>query len=215
MNIPAIGNVVNSLASGNIVGALDAALGLLITPQRSIGTIYPGVTLSEVHRDDMVVTDHPVEKGAPISDHAFKRPVSVELRYAWSNSTAGYEGYVQEVYEALQQLQNSRVPFDISTGKRLYPNMLMTSLMVITDVPNEFALMVQCECREVIIAETQTVQGAAQKDHANPSATAGAGNSGLAQLTPMTSHEDAVTRSMGSLQTGGEASGGYITGGGF
>ncbi|WP_425394190.1 hypothetical protein [Brucella inopinata] len=35
--------------------------------------------------------------GAPISDHAFKCPIAVELRYARSNSTAGYEGYVQGI----------------------------------------------------------------------------------------------------------------------
>ncbi|KEY04548.1 hypothetical protein IL59_0209075 [Brucella suis bv. 4 str. 40] len=56
----------------------------------------------------MVFTDHPVEMGAPISDHAFKCPIAVELRYARSNSTAGYEGYVQEVYEVLFARQNSR-----------------------------------------------------------------------------------------------------------
>lgn len=181
MNIPAIGNFVNDLASGNVFGAIDSALGLLITPRRSIGTIFPDVTLREVGRDDMVVTDHPVEKGAPVSDHAFKRPATVELQYAWSNSTAGYEGYVQEVYEQLLQLHNSRKPFDISTGKRLYSNMLITSLMQNTDQVNEYGLFVQCECREIIFAETQTVQGASQEDQASPEATAGVNNIGTVQ----------------------------------
>ncbi|MCX2699261.1 phage baseplate protein [Ochrobactrum chromiisoli] len=182
MAIPALGNMVGNFATGFVWGAIDAAFGLLITPQRSIGTVFPDVTLQEIGRDDMVVTDHPVEMGAPISDHAFKRPVAVELRYAWSNSTAGYVGYVQEVYEALLALQNSRQPFDISTGKRLYTNMLITSLTQYTDPENEYGLLVACECREVIIAETQTVKGVNQKDQKTPSATAGVQSTGPKQM---------------------------------
>lgn len=200
---------VNSLMSGDIGGALDSLLGLLITPQRSIGTIYPDVTLREIGRDDMVVTDHPVEKGAPISDHAFMRPVAVELTYTWSDSTAGYEGYAKEIYESLLQLQKERKPLDISTGKRLYSNMLITSLQQNTDVVNEFALLVQCECREVIIAETQTVQGAPQKDQAEPKATAATQNTGTSQaqpVAPASNTESAVTNSAGVT---------YTTGGGF
>lgn len=185
MSIPAIGNMVGNFATGFMWGAIDAAFGLLIIPQRSIGTIFPDVTLQEIGRDDMVVTDHPVELGAPISDHAFKRPVSVELRYAWSNSTAGYEGYVQEVYEALLALQNSREPFEISTGKRIYQNMLITSLTQYTDPENEFGLLVSCECREVIIAETQTVKAVSQKDQKKPAATAGVANAGTQQAKPV------------------------------
>lgn len=182
MAIPALG----SFATGFVWGAIDAAFGLLITPQRSIGTIFPDVTLQEIGRDDMVVTDHPVEMGAPISDHAFKRPVAVELRYAWSNSTAGFEGYVQEVYEALLALQNSREPFEISTGKRLYSNMLITSLTQYTDPENEFGLLVACECREVIIAETQTVKAVSDKHLQDPAATAGVKAMGPMSLKPAT-----------------------------
>lgn len=184
MSIPALGNMIGNFATGFVWGAIDAAFGLLITPQRSIGTIFPDVTLQEIGRDDMVVTDHPVEMGAPISDHAFKRPVSVELRYAWSNSTAGYEGYVQEVYQALLDLQNSREPFEISTGKRIYQNMLITSLTQYTDPENEFGLLVSCECREVIIAQTQTVKAVSQKNQKSPAATAGVQSAGTRQVKP-------------------------------
>lgn len=185
MSSSSFGAAVGNFATGFVWGAIDAAFGLLITPQRSIGTIFPDVTLQEIGRDDMVVTDHPVEMGAPISDHAFKRPAAVELRYAWSNSTAGYEGYVQEVYEALLALQNSREPFEISTGKRLYSNMLITSLTQYTDPENEFGLLIACECREVIIAQTQTVQAVADKHMREPAATAGVQTIGPMSLKPV------------------------------
>ncbi|SCD25496.1 phage baseplate protein [Brucella inopinata] len=206
MAIPALGNAIGNFATGFVWGAIGAAFGLLITPQRSIGTIFPDVTLQEIGRDDMVVTDHPVEMGAPISDHAFKRPAAVELRYAWSNSTAGYEGYVQEVYEALLALQNSREPFKISTGKRLYSNMLITSLTQYTDPENEFGLLVACECREVIIAETQTVKAVADKHLSEPAATGSVKSMGPMSLKPITGlsqqQMDSFTREMSGITQG-------------
>lgn len=44
------------------------------------------MTIEEVHSDEMEITDHPVEQGSTISDHAFARPSEVILTIAWSNS---------------------------------------------------------------------------------------------------------------------------------
>jgi hypothetical protein len=44
------------------------------------------MTIEEAHSDEMEITDHPVEQGAVISDHAFARPSEVILTIAWSNS---------------------------------------------------------------------------------------------------------------------------------
>ncbi|GHE78576.1 hypothetical protein GCM10019059_41710 [Camelimonas fluminis] len=160
---------------------LDAISSILVQQGRSIGTIMPDVVLEEIHRDDLIITDHPVEKGAAISGHAFKRPEEVEMRCGWSNSTAGYEGYAQEVYQELLSLQQSREPFSISTGKRNYDDMLISSLAVTTDASSEYALMVVARCRRVIIVETQTTKLAAQKDHAQPQKTAPAVETGTKQ----------------------------------
>lgn len=70
----------------------DVISSIFIQQGRSIETIMPDVVLEEIHRDDLIITDHPVEKGAGTSDHAFKRPEEVEIRCGWSNSPAEYEG---------------------------------------------------------------------------------------------------------------------------
>lgn len=49
-------------------------------------TRLPQVTLEEVHHDELEITQHPVEQGANIADHAFKRPAEVIVTYGWSNS---------------------------------------------------------------------------------------------------------------------------------
>jgi soluble lytic murein transglycosylase-like protein len=46
---------------------------------RKIGMIIPDVVVSEKHSDTLEITEHPVETGAAISDHAYKRPSEVVM----------------------------------------------------------------------------------------------------------------------------------------
>lgn len=48
--------------------------------------LVPHATLRELHRDDLEITDHPVEIGAAVSDHAYVRPAEVIIECGWSNS---------------------------------------------------------------------------------------------------------------------------------
>lgn len=128
--------------------------------QRNIGGFVADVTIEEDHTDEVVMTDHPVERGAQITDHAFKAPSTVVITAGWSNSSLAALGnpfYAQLVYNQLLGLQASLQPFEIVTGKRIYVNMLIHRLSVKTDEKTENVLMVTAECREIIIADTQTV----------------------------------------------------------
>lgn len=161
---------------------LDGAYALIATPFRAIGFIIPEVTVEEVHRDQLIITDHPVERGAAISDHAFKMPSEIEMRVGWSNSSAGFSGYVNIVYQALLKLQNIRQPFVVATGKRIYTNMLIRSLEVITDDHSENALFVSANLREVIIVDTQTTSMGAMGNQAAPQKTASVAGAGTKQV---------------------------------
>lgn len=200
-----VGNLISS-QSGNLVAVASNAVGgfasaligaVAIRQNRSIAGIIPDVTIEESHRDELTVTEHPVEQGAQISDHAFKNPAEVICRYGWSNSSgsAGFAATlipgglgalpgvsnlaqggvsgpdVAEVYQTLLTLQESRQPFDLVTGKRVYNNMLIRSLQLHTDASTENALMVTAVMREVIIVQTQTVLLKADKQ-ASPQDTA-------------------------------------------
>lgn len=48
--------------------------------------IIPDVTIEEKHHTRMEVTDHPVEQGDVISDHAFMHPAEITVHLGWSNS---------------------------------------------------------------------------------------------------------------------------------
>lgn len=157
----------------SLLGELTYAL---IQPSsRAVGTVIPDVVVREVHRDELIITQHPVEKGATITDHAFKRPSECEMFCGFSNSAAGYEGYTRDVYQRLLALQNTRRPFTAYTGKRAYRNMLIRGLSVETDPSSENTLMVVVGLQEIILVSTQTT--------GTGTATAGAGDN---QASPAT-----------------------------
>lgn len=200
-------------------GAQIGLDSILIRPKRSIGGIVAQVTIEEVHHDELEITDHPVEQGATISDHAFSRPAEVTIRCAWSNSpsasslvegvvgaasatvsgvqslvTGNTASSVRSVYEKLVELQRSRVPFDVFTGKRAYKNMLVKSLTVTTDKEHEQSLLVSATLRQVIIVQTQLLNVAAPAaQQADPSATQPQVNSGAKSLIPTSRYVPAVT----------------------
>lgn len=148
---------------------------VLIQRPRSIGLIVPNVVIEEQHRDELVVTEHPIERGAAISDHVFKRPSEVTMRAAWSNSSAfgdGTEGYAQFIYDQLLALQVSGSTFDLVTGKRLYRNMVMLQLQVQNDSRWEYGLYVLAIMKEIIIVETQSTALPPTENQALPQQTA-------------------------------------------
>lgn len=170
---------------------------ITIAPRRHLGKIVAQVTIDETARDDLTITEHPVELGAAITDHAYKNPAEVTIRCGWSNSSeiaAGDESYVAAVYKQLLALQVSRIPFNIQTGKRLYHNMLFRSLSQVTDEKTEATLMLTAICREIIIVQTQVTTVPPPENQKAPAKTGATQNTGTKQpdqkplttLTPST-----------------------------
>ncbi|WP_340619340.1 phage baseplate protein [Xenorhabdus siamensis] len=137
---------------------------------RKIGMIVPSVVISEKHQDTAEITEHPVQRGAAISDHAYDKPseVTMELGFAGGGSLIdifdlGESGSLgsspKAVYQQLLALKASKQPFNVTTGKRQYKNMLIRAIEVTTDKTSENVLMVTLTLREVIIVETKTVKG--------------------------------------------------------
>lgn len=174
---------------------------ITIDPKRSIGSIVAHVTMEEVATDELHITEHPVELGANITDHAFKKPADLVIRCGWSNASlggvlSGVKGlvsaltggdafgsdYVSGIYNQLLALQESRIPFDVSTGKRLYTNMLMRSLSQTTDEKSEYTLMVTAVFKQVLIVQTQATTLPSKEDQAAPEATGEISDTGTKQV---------------------------------
>lgn len=160
--------------SGAVTGATNFA-SMKGTNYRAINDIVAMVTVSEDHEDDLVITEHPVEYGAAITDHSYKRPSEVRLEVGWSQSygiaTSGQADHVDDVkviYQNLLDLQASRNPFTLYTGKKVYKNMLVANIRVRTEARFEWALLAEVSLRQIQLVRTQTIAGKA----ANPQALA-------------------------------------------
>ncbi|SDV49076.1 phage baseplate protein [Chitinasiproducens palmae] len=172
-----------------------------ISQSKSIGGIVFQAVLEEQHNDEIQITDHPVERGAVVSDHSYKRPCQVTIKCAWSNSSLGgisalinsFKGgsligsdYVSGIYSQLLALQESREPFEITTSSRRYANMLMSSLGLTKDKTSSEAIMVTLTCREILIVETKAATLPPKAAQANPAATGQIENAGTKQVTAAT-----------------------------
>lgn len=185
-------------AAAGLIGDALAPYALISSPMRAIGSIIPDVVISEGHSNDLAITDHPVETGAAISDHAFKLPSRVIMRCGFSNSTAGTEGYVQQVVQMFKSLQASRDPIDVLTGKEFLQGMLVERLAYETDENTENSLILIVGLRQIILTQTQTT-GASKASQAMPEKTAVSTDIGTVQLIPGAPIAPPVPSTSGSL----------------
>lgn len=193
----------------------------IIVDNITYDNIQAQVTIEEVHTDELEITDHPVQQGAAIADHAFKLPAEVVIKMGWSNSPSQSNGLINsalslaaansptvnalaniaeigsaaysvlsggatgnlmnDIYNQLLWLQQSRAIFDVYTTRRKYSSMVCKSLSVQNDYKTSNSLFVTMTCKQVILVNTQTVQ-ISQDTAANPQANASIVSKGAASL---------------------------------
>ena len=156
---------------------------------RAIAGVKAEVTLSESGRDELVITEHPVEQGAPIADHAYKRPSEIVIQAGWSESGMTWQDMTAPsgIYGWLLGVQAAFNPFDVYTGKRKYTNMLLQSIEQETDQHSEHVLMVQLVLREIILTSTKAASGptgmsTSSASQTNPADTAPPADTGSQQV---------------------------------
>lgn len=162
---------------------IDGTYALIASSVRSIGGIIPNVAIEEIGTDSLHISDHPVEVGAAVSDHAFKFPAERMMKVGWSDSVGGYVGYSRQVYAQLLELQTAREPFDLFTGKRFYQNMLIAQIIEATNEETENGLLCSVVLRGINLTYTQ-VSEASAANMASPQQTASPINRGVQSLTP-------------------------------
>lgn len=117
------------------------------------------------------------------------------MKIGWSESAGRMNGLIGNtfigsdlsllgIYQGLQALQGQRLI--ISTGKRLYTDMLIKSLKNVTDETSENALMIDIVFKKVFIVSTkETLVSIA--DQKNPEVTSDVVDSGTKQLKQVNS----------------------------
>ena len=146
--------------------------------------------IQEKHTDRYEVTRHPTEMGVLISDHMFALPQVVEIQVGYSvssgiNALKSLGSLVgvstlksnDDYYKAFLKLQSDRIPFSITTGKRQYQNMVLTTVEENTDGRTENSVFLHLRAEEVIIVNTTSYTSAdVQADAPNTSAPVNTGS---------------------------------------
>jgi len=161
---------------------------------RSFGGIIPDVTIEETGSDDLEITQHPVQQGAAITDHSYKKPVTLKMELGFSEKS----GDLSITYQKLLDLQNKRTPIDVMTGKRAYKNMMIKSLSQTTDVKTENVLIINAELTEIIIVPVTVTNVTPRASQKNAGKTGGTGKGGTKSATEV---PPAETKKKSALRT--------------
>jgi hypothetical protein len=182
---------------------MDILSAIFRQQSRRIGILIPSVVVSEKHSDGLEITEHPVEKPTSesaagfIADHAFKRPseVTMECGFAGGGSLLDFADTSsigltlgvgpKETYQQILDLQRSRIPFDVITGKRTYHNMLIRAIEVTTDKTSENVLNCTLTLREVIMTRTEKITAADKADMQYGVSTTGVQDAGTKATIPV------------------------------
>lgn len=125
----------------------------------SIDDITLDAVVSENHTSALQVTEHPVEAGANISDHARQMPDVVTLDIALSNTTKLGEhtpGRAIDIYEKLRLLQTNAELVTVVTTLRVYENMILENLSVPRTVKDAGGLRCTASLRQVRVVQNKT-----------------------------------------------------------
>lgn len=161
-----------------------------IQPQRTVGPIQMQVVVSEDTTDTLTITKQPVQQGASITDHSYLEPVIFNSTAYFKDNSLSLAGIINsftspstglaKIYKTLLDLQSQRTPFTIVTPKRIYTNMLLSTLRQTTDVRTENCLAVSMSFQQVIIVSVTTTN-VPRTNQKNPGATGATQSAGTKQ----------------------------------
>lgn len=163
----------------------------LILVKTNINGYFFDAIIREEHTSTLQITEHPVQSGANITDHAFMQPARLVMEIGMSDAMdAMYPGqfddtaYTKSVsaYRVLLDLQKSRLPLSVLTRLYLYKNMLIESLSAPDDYKTLYGLRCTVTMREIMVVDVaqgtvsarpqttgSTQQGTVQPTEAPPS----------------------------------------------
>lgn len=153
----------------------------LLMVKTNLGGYFFDAVFSVDTEHSLTVTQHPVQTGANISDHAFVNPIRMTMQVGVSDAMAyragtnyGGDGKTKSVqaYRLLCKLQELRIPMQVVTRLNTYQNMLIESIDVSDDVSTLCALKATVNLVQVLVVNvgTEKVSARAWTSHAQKKA---------------------------------------------
>lgn len=124
-----------------------------------IDTVVADCTISEGHARELDITEHPVEDGANISDHARLKPEVLSLEVIFSNTVIGgpaAPGRAEDAWERLRLLQEQAKLITVVTSLRVYENMVLATLSTPRSAKEGNAVRCQATLRNIKLVKNKT-----------------------------------------------------------
>jgi hypothetical protein len=153
---------------------------------------YFDAVFSENHSTQSTITQHPVQTGASISDHAYMMPATVTLEIGMSDAMVSFaqgqwgsqQGRSINAYQQLMTWQQSRTVLELNTNLNIYENMLIEQVVAPRDNKTMTSLKATVTLKQIMVATTANIT-AVSSDDMTQTATPPS-NQGNQPVTPVT-----------------------------
>lgn len=129
-------------------------------------------TVSEQHKSTLTITEHPVEVGANVSDHAQKEPDAITIQGIISDTPillnvedrqpsvpgGDPDNRAQQAFIEFQRLQDIAALLEVATELRDYSDMMIESIAVTKDKDRRHILDISLDLRAFRRASVETVE---------------------------------------------------------
>jgi hypothetical protein len=147
------------MAEQKILTYLDTSLG------KFIFDAYFNVN----HNSTLSITEHPIQTGADVSDHAFMEGENPTFEIGMSDvmqdisdsrfaKFTGDNSRSVNAYQILKQLQSQRIPIQFVTRLWTYNNMLIENIVAPDDDKTTYGLRATITLKEIFVANVETVK---------------------------------------------------------
>lgn len=142
----------------------------------TFGKFYFDAVFSTDHRSDVTLTEHPVQKGASVNDHAIVKPdtVTIDIGMYDTKEDAG-ENHSVCSYATLKAMLETREPIKLVTRLKVYENMVITALSTVDDYTTMNGLRAMVTLTNVNIVTVSTVKVTKQTSGSKKGGSSGGG----------------------------------------
>jgi len=99
------------------------------SPRKSIGSLLIDAVMAETVQANNTITDHPIEGGSLVTDHAYNLPITITLEGVIGQASLFGGGGVEAARDALMAAYRDREPIEVVAGLDTYDRMIIESLV--------------------------------------------------------------------------------------
>lgn len=137
--------------------------------QRRIGYYFPDIMTRETVSRANTITDEPIESGEYIQDHVFRLPLTLEIQGLHGDGSTKINpdtgeaipevGRTQLAFDVLQELAETKTPFEVVIGYGVFSNMLIEQLDLSQSSDVGDALQYDVRLKQITTVSSRVAEG--------------------------------------------------------